>query len=505
MKNVPHNLRSCAPLAACCLVAAVGVWAQPLDVAPPWASGVTADQVALVAADVPVGALVESPELRPRLVAAGDQSTGLTLSLPALEATSVINGNPAQDPARLLELTVRVFASPAAARQGAGGFPVYTSDANANLQQDWQWVNGRNDLKDPRLAGGGASIRVDPWAAVVLYRQYVCSLTATAAAGQEEQVAQYARRWLDKVQKAPGGGGTDGGTGGTSPLAGSAELIICESAPGGQPQNIANEFTAPKTLTALVKYTQLPANTTVRWVWTRDNLPRAELTKVLSGTGWQSHSLTSPTALTPGRYHLSLLVNGKSAAERDVTVRAAGGGTTTTTTTTPQALATFALTGPSSVGTLAKQYDRYRFGVKLGVTWTKPGTILDTVGINAAPVGSFTILVDGTGKLHLQVYAPAAGSSYKQSNGWHVLPSPVALKAGQYGEVTLTYEKEQWELRVSASGQQQTVALSLPVPLSGEPIYVGDFPGDNNWPATLTPNRGITGTVKVINVIGRSE
>ncbi|MBU0607178.1 MAG: hypothetical protein KKI08_04790, partial [Armatimonadetes bacterium] len=313
--------------------------------------------------------------------------------------------------------------------------------------------------------------------------------------------------WQGGSQAGPGP--TTGPT--TGPTAGQAvEIIICESAPGGQPQNIATEFTAPKTVTALVKYTQLPANTTVRWVWTRDNLPRAELTKVLSGTGWQSHSLTSPLPLTPGRYHLSLLVNGKSAAERDVTVRAAGSTTTPTMPTTTPATTlppsqTLTLTGPSSVGVLARRYDRNRFGVKLAVTWTKPGAILDTVGINAAPVGSFTVAVDGTGKLHLQVYAPAASSPHKQSNGWHVLPSPVVARAGQPCEVTLTYEKGQWGLRVSAGGQQQTVTLALPVPLSGQPIYVGDFPGDNNWPATLNPHRGMTGTVGIINIIGRTE
>jgi len=47
--------------------------------------------------------------------------------------------------------------------------------------------------------------------------------------------------------------------------------------------------------------------------------------------------------------------------------------------------------------------------------------------------------------------------------------------------------------------------VALSVPPSGEPIYVGDFPGDNHWPANLTPRRGLTGTVQVIGLIGRIE
>jgi hypothetical protein len=371
----------------------------------------------------------------------------------------------------------------------------------ANSTVAWKWVlNGRTEAELTKtLSGSGWHMHGLKSDTAIIPGTYTLVVTVN---GKEA-----ARRSV--VVTGPGGGttgGTTGGTGGTSPLAGSVELIICETAPNGQPQSIATEFVAPKSVTALVKYTKLPAGTTIQFVWTRDGQPRAELTKAKEGTGWQTHSLTADTALTPGRYHLSLLVNGRSVAERDLLVRAAGSGTATTpTTTAPTVLATFALKGPSWVGTLAKQYDRNRFGAKLGVTWTKPGAVLDTVGINAAPVGSFAVMVDGTGKMHLQVYAPNHSSPHKQSNGWHVLPSPLLVKAGQYSEVMLTIEPPAWGFCVSVGGQKQTVTLTLRVPASGDPIYVGDFPGDNNWPASLNPHRGITGTVKVLNIIGRTE
>ncbi len=139
------------------------------------------------------------------------------------------------------------------------------------------------------------------------------------------------------------------------------------------------------------------------------------------------------------------------------------------------------------------------------LTWTRAGTLLDTVGINAAPVGSFNVLVDANGNLSLQVYAPAHASPRKASNGWHVLPHPLVARAGWPCEVTLVRGSQQWRLTVAAGGQQQTATLPLTAPASGQPIYVGDFPGDNTWPVSLNPHRGLTGTVTLLGFTGRKE
>jgi hypothetical protein len=298
-----------------------------------------------------------------------------------------------------------------------------------------------------------------------------------------------------------GGNGAGTGPADHTPPVGSVEVVVCEEAPDGQPRNINTTFVAPKTLTALVRYTNLPPNTEVKWVWTQDGKPLADMTKIKSGTGWHRHTVTWPTAAPPGHYHLSVTVNGRSVAERDITVR--GGGSTTTPHT--DHLQTFSLPGPSASGLLARHYDRNNFAITLGVTWSRVGTILDTVGINAAPVGSFTVVLSGDGHVHLQIFDPGHTSSYRLANGWHVLPSTVPLRAGESGEVTLSRDAQKWLFRMSVGGRQQTITISLPIPASGNPIYVGDFPGDDNWPASFNPHRGMTGTVKLLSFTGKQD
>jgi hypothetical protein len=120
-----------------------------------------------------------------------------------------------------------------------------------------------------------------------------------------------------------GDGDGDAGAGQTGavirPVQG-VEIILCEDALDGQPRNITNRFVAPKTVTALVRHTDLPAGTPVEWSWSRDGKPGSKVAKTLSGTGWNTHGLASETALNPGRYHVTVSVNRQIVADRDFTV-----------------------------------------------------------------------------------------------------------------------------------------------------------------------------------------
>lgn len=46
-------------------------------------------------------------------------------------------------------------------------------------------------------------------------------------------------------------------------------------------------------------------------------------------------------------------------------------------------------------------------------------------------------------------------------------------------------------------------SLSLSTPLSGEPLWLGDFPGDDNWGARYNIHPAMTGTLTVRVLGGR--
>lgn len=102
------------------------------------------------------------------------------------------------------------------------------------------------------------------------------------------------------------------------------DVITCESVVDGEPINIGEQFTAPKSITALVRYWNLPENSTVDWLWSMDGRTEAKLNKTLGGNGWYMHGLRSETAIIPGAYELVVAVNGRLVTQRTITVRAAG-------------------------------------------------------------------------------------------------------------------------------------------------------------------------------------
>ena len=107
------------------------------------------------------------------------------------------------------------------------------------------------------------------------------------------------------------------------------QVVVCEKAVDGKAINPSDEFTAPKSISALVKYRDLPANSTVSWLWTLDGRTEGQLSKTLEGTGWHMHGLRSETEIAPGAYRLVVALNGRIVAEKNVTVRAEGKPATT--------------------------------------------------------------------------------------------------------------------------------------------------------------------------------
>lgn len=233
---------------------------------------------------------------------------------------------------------------------------------------------------------------------------------------------------------APGGGtGTVGGTSGagTAPTADARlEVVTCETAPNGQPVNAAAEFTAPKTVTVLVRYTNLPPNSAVDWLWTLDGRTEAKLSKVVGGTGWHTHGLRSETAIIPGVYTITVSLNGREAARRTITVKAPA------TASTPPAGSTPAGGGTGGASTGARP------GVEVTVCTGAPGGVPRNPGTSFTKPRQILCLVKHAafppdGELKWVWQRPSGSMTYTKrvsGTGWatHGFAADTALTPGNY-------------------------------------------------------------------------
>lgn len=154
---------------------------------------------------------------------------------------------------------------------------------------------------------------------------------------------------------------------------------------------------------------------------------------------------------------------------------------------------TYQLGNKSASAPLGSSYPRSDLLISLTFNYSKPGTILDTVGINKADTGSFSLMVDGNGIVQFQVFDPQAKSAGAVGNGWHVLRSRSKLRAGEDHTVEVYVGSNHCTLSVLGTKQAE---LPLSTRLSGNPLFVGDFPGDEAWSKQGHETRmSMTGTV----------
>lgn len=155
-------------------------------------------------------------------------------------------------------------------------------------------------------------------------------------------------------------------------------------------------------------------------------------------------------------------------------------------------LLTVNLNGPGDgvVLKLPEGYPRTAVRIELTVNYTAPGTIFDTVGLNAAPIGAWALVVNGDGRISMNIYDPGRQSPRRISNGWHLLTSkPVAARVDH----TIRVDHSGTEIILTVDGA--TERLALETPLSGQPVFIGDFPGDASWGPRLETKKGMTGRV----------
>ncbi len=151
------------------------------------------------------------------------------------------------------------------------------------------------------------------------------------------------------------------------------------------------------------------------------------------------------------------------------------------------------LAGGSSSQPGPTSYPKSDGFIRLDVKYTKPGVVFDTVGINAATRGDFTLSIGSDGNLLWQIWNPDIQSKVRLSNGWHLLTGNQPLQAGKWYSVLVTYGTRGFKLKLGRTVMaHDDVVLSL----SGNPIYLGDYPGDNHWGANYSIYRSFAGEVR---------
>lgn len=153
------------------------------------------------------------------------------------------------------------------------------------------------------------------------------------------------------------------------------------------------------------------------------------------------------------------------------------------------------LDGPSASHLLTADYPRKDMVIRMRLRYSQPGVVLDTVGINAAPVGSFYVAIGGDGRVSVGVYDPPRQSAGRIANGWHLVTSRTALSPEELHIVEIALGGPILAVRVDG-GEEDAVALATP--LSGEPIWVGDFPGDDGWGPKYRIHPALTGEVQIL-------
>ncbi len=149
---------------------------------------------------------------------------------------------------------------------------------------------------------------------------------------------------------------------------------------------------------------------------------------------------------------------------------------------------TFSSTSKNVGAELSGDLPRGDFDLRLRLTWTDPGSIVDTVGLNAAKVGSFAINVIPNEHLEFRLWDGAS---------WITIDS--GQRAPKGVETAVRVVRRSGEIHLETSGVLGP-SKRVMVALTQDKAYLGDFPGDQNWTPRANPNLGFIGSVTVAYV-----
>jgi len=149
----------------------------------------------------------------------------------------------------------------------------------------------------------------------------------------------------------------------------------------------------------------------------------------------------------------------------------------------------FSLSGKASGYVLTQSaYPRKDFEIEVEIEYSKPGSILDTVGINAAPIGAWALNVTADERVVFGVW---------DGSKWNQVVSNTRVAPGRKANLKVDRRGETIQLTIDGSAD---ASMSLAVALSGSPIFVGDFKGDEKWGEGYNISQSMIGTVRVLYV-----
>ena len=119
---------------------------------------------------------------------------------------------------------------------------------------------------------------------------------------------------------------------------------------------------------------------------------------------------------------------------------------------------------------------------------------------SAGPAGFGRVEDDGTLKFFL--YDPNTQSSVRDANGFHVLAIPQALTSGKPCPIAVHRKKGVLQLQMGPAATRRKAEVILNTPLSGDPAYLGDFPGDAHWGEGFNIHQGMTGRLRGVRFGG---
>lgn len=260
-------------------------------------------------------------------------------------------------------------------------------------------------------------------------------------------------------------------------------------------------FEDVRRVAALCRSSSVAPGTTLMGIWTLDGVENARAQTTAKENGLTPFSLSRKQSnLRDGDYVVSVMAGARVVGRRFFTIGGPGRteetldaarerrtqpvGPTPTTPSQPPTSSppptSFACTSTSSSTSvrLPLQPTPGDGQISLRLRYTKPGTLLDTVGLNAAGAGDYTATLTPQGKVQWMIYQPQVSSPVRQASGWHYLVSPAAVPSGSWHDVALTYGTRGMAILVDG---QKVAGVASKLSLSTKPLYVGDFPGDDRW------------------------
>lgn len=125
------------------------------------------------------------------------------------------------------------------------------------------------------------------------------------------------------------------------------------------------------------------------------------------------------------------------------------------------------------------------FRLRVSIKCVRPGRILDTVGIDSAPKGSWCLEVTQDRRIAFYLWDGAA---------WHITVSSNQL--GQSGESSIEVVRREDQVTLSVDGLISG-RLTQSTELSGRRVYVGDYKGDERFGKNYEIYKAMTGRVQV--------